>query len=320
MTLFVYDQDRIAFVESLRGALGQLCTSSFIRTFRTEQSSWQLAENLYQDLGILEFSQDDSCTVLDLALIAKEIGASLATANVIQSALLEGVAKRVVNLNLKDTPVCFGFETPSGQTLSFVPSNSCKSVIAIPNSGLLSSDNLSVYSCNLNNSSLHNCLDITELSFAAEKSSVSQSTLSSEQSRFIRNSLLIVLSAELCGIVEKIMAITTDYVKTRKQFGVPIGSFQAVSHQLSDCYLVSESCWSLVECAAVGMDDFTVKSAAMYCAENIPVALETTLQLHGGIGFTWEYDLHLYLRRARKIAALINPKASDYQQLLSLAV
>ena len=320
MTLFVYDQDRVSFAESVRGALGQLCSSAFIRNFRKQESNWQLAEKLFEDLGILEFSADDSCTVWDLALISKEIGMALASSSIVQRALIEGVAKRAVNLDFKNIPVYFGFEAPGLDSINFIPTNKSKSVVVVPKSGLLSADTLSVCPCIADQISMHDSIDITDLSFCVQNPSEEKLILSTQQSIFLRNSLLVILSAELCGIVDKIVTITTDYVKTRKQFGVPIGSFQAVSHQLSDCYLTSESCYSLVECAAVGMDDFTVKSAAMYCIENIPVAIETMLQLHGGIGFTWEYDLHLYLRRARKIAALINPKASDYQQLLSLAV
>jgi alkylation response protein AidB-like acyl-CoA dehydrogenase len=101
-----------------------------------------------------------------------------------------------------------------------------------------------------------------------------------------------------------IFEATVDYAKVREQFGRPIGSFQALKHRLADCYLAVERASALAYFAAltVAEDDARrplavamAKAAAGDCAE---LLTRDGLQLHGGIGFTWEHDLHFFLKRA----------------------
>ena len=104
--------------------------------------------------------------------------------------------------------------------------------------------------------------------------------------------------------------MTAEYVKTRKQFGKPVASFQAVQHKLSDMLMWSEQISSLGRFAAWAADTDrsqflrSATAAHGYSAEFAPKLVETAIQLHGGIGFTWEYSLHLYLRRAKNLASL----------------
>ncbi len=123
------------------------------------------------------------------------------------------------------------------------------------------------------------------------------------------------LSAEQLGGASRCLEITLEYVKTREQFGRPIGSFQAVKHRLADLYVLVESARSVSYDAARALAedaaDLPVQAAAAqaYCAEAFSTVAAETIQLHGGIGFTWEHEAHLYFKRAHSAAKLFGDAA-----------
>jgi alkylation response protein AidB-like acyl-CoA dehydrogenase len=111
-------------------------------------------------------------------------------------------------------------------------------------------------------------------------------------------------AAELVGTARRIFDMTLAYAKERKQFDVPIGSFQAIQHKLADMSLALERATAAVHYAAMTVDGddpdrsracHVAKAAAGDAARRI---LKDGIQIHGGIGYTWEHDLHLFLRRA----------------------
>jgi alkylation response protein AidB-like acyl-CoA dehydrogenase len=112
------------------------------------------------------------------------------------------------------------------------------------------------------------------------------------------------LAAEVVGTTRRIFEMSLAYAKERKQFDVPIGSFQAIQHKLADMSLALERATAAVHYAAMTIDGddsqrtracHVAKAAAGEAARRI---LKDGIQIHGGIGYTWEHDLHLYLRRA----------------------
>ncbi len=111
-------------------------------------------------------------------------------------------------------------------------------------------------------------------------------------------------------MAERSFEATCDYVRAREQFGRPIGSFQAVKHRLADVLLAVESARSAVRAAAVQVETgeaqatLSVAVAALVATEASLLATEEAVQLHGGIGFTWEHDAHLWFRRALSCEAL----------------
>jgi alkylation response protein AidB-like acyl-CoA dehydrogenase len=113
------------------------------------------------------------------------------------------------------------------------------------------------------------------------------------------------LVAELVGGMQRSLDITVEYAKMRKQFGHPIGMFQAVQHQCADMYLETESARSAAYYAAwtleVNAPDaaVAVSIAKMYASDAARTVGNRGIQVHGGMGFTWENDLHLYYRRAK---------------------
>jgi alkylation response protein AidB-like acyl-CoA dehydrogenase len=113
------------------------------------------------------------------------------------------------------------------------------------------------------------------------------------------------LVAEMVGEMQRTLDITVEYAKTRKQFGKPIGMFQAVQHQCADMYLETESARSAAYYAAWALEENTLDAAVavsiakMYASDAARTVGNRGIQIHGGMGFTWENDLHLYYRRAK---------------------
>jgi alkylation response protein AidB-like acyl-CoA dehydrogenase len=113
------------------------------------------------------------------------------------------------------------------------------------------------------------------------------------------------LCAEMVGGCEWILETTVNYAKERVQFGVPIGSFQVIKHKCADMYSALEYARSLMEAAAEAIreDDANapvlVSMAKSYCSDAYKLIADHGVQVHGGIGFTWDHDLHLYFKRAR---------------------
>ena len=126
--------------------------------------------------------------------------------------------------------------------------------------------------------------------------------------------------AETVGATDRMYEVTLQYMKDRKAFGRPIGSYQALKHRLADMLLWLESAKAVTEAAlkAVQLDADASNAASLakaYVADRCPVILRECLQLHGGIGYTWEHDLHLYLRRVETNAAIYGGADFHYDRL-----
>jgi alkylation response protein AidB-like acyl-CoA dehydrogenase len=104
------------------------------------------------------------------------------------------------------------------------------------------------------------------------------------------------------------LEMSTEYARTREQFGAKIGSYQAVAHTCADMLLAAEHARDAAHYAAAaqGSDEFPLAAhvAIAYTGQTAPQVTTHTIQVHGGIGFTWEHDAHLYYRRARSSALL----------------
>lgn len=114
-----------------------------------------------------------------------------------------------------------------------------------------------------------------------------------------------LLASEQVGVASWCLETTVDYLQVRRQFGRVVGGFQALKHRLADLYVDIETASAAARYAAgalaAGDPDAAVATAvaAAYCADIAVLAAEEAVQLHGGIGMTWEYPAHLYLKRAK---------------------
>ena len=131
----------------------------------------------------------------------------------------------------------------------------------------------------------------------------------------------IALAAESLGGAERCLALSVDYAKTRVQFGRAIGSFQAVKHRCADMLTLIETARSAVYwaafCAASDDPELSVAAAIAhsYVGDAYLRAAGDTIQIHGGMGFTWEHDAHLHLRRARSSAELLGDARHERERL-----
>ncbi|MBV8950665.1 MAG: acyl-CoA dehydrogenase [Actinobacteria bacterium] len=116
---------------------------------------------------------------------------------------------------------------------------------------------------------------------------------------------LAITSADLVGVMRGVLDMTVAYARDRRQYGVPVGSFQAVQHLLAEAHTLMEGSLSVASHAAWAVDSLEPAAgleagrvAKAYCARAARTVCETAIQVHGGIGNTWECMVHVYLRRA----------------------
>ncbi len=113
------------------------------------------------------------------------------------------------------------------------------------------------------------------------------------------------LCAEMCGGAQKVLEMCTEYAKVRSAFGKPIGAYQAVKHKCADMLLLTENAKSITYYAAWAVsedapeDSLAASMAKAYTSDACRKVAQDGIQIHGGIGFTWEHDLHLYFKRAK---------------------
>jgi alkylation response protein AidB-like acyl-CoA dehydrogenase len=132
-------------------------------------------------------------------------------------------------------------------------------------------------------------------------------------------------SAMLLGVMSRALEMTLEYVQTRQAFKRPIGSFQALQHRLADMLLKAESTRSAVYRAAWCFDT-NDRAAALACAAAKAYAGDAarlvcgeSIQMHGGIGFTWELDLHFYFKRAKTLEQFYGSTEVQLEQALAAA-
>ncbi|HEX3705329.1 MAG TPA: acyl-CoA dehydrogenase [Mycobacteriales bacterium] len=134
---------------------------------------------------------------------------------------------------------------------------------------------------------------------------------------------LAVSSADLVGVMRGAIDLAVDYAATRRQYDAAVGSFQAVQHLLADAYVAMEGSRSAALHAAWAIDALdpadalaAAASAKAYCARAARMVCETSIQVHGGIGNTWECKAHLYLRRALVSSDLLGGVGASLRRVL----
>ena len=115
----------------------------------------------------------------------------------------------------------------------------------------------------------------------------------------------VALCAESCGGAQRVLDMSVEYAKVREQFGKPIGSFQAIQHKCANMMVQVESSKSATYYAAwavandVAEAPLAAAMAKAYCSDAYRIVAGDGIQIHGGIGFTWEHDMHIYFKRAK---------------------
>lgn len=143
---------------------------------------------------------------------------------------------------------------------------------------------------------------------------------------YLKRLATALLAAEITGASERMMHSTVAYLKERQQFGVPIGSFQALKHMAADMYTKVESMKVAIDYCAWTLDvDHeealeAVSIAKSYASSNAIAIAGDAIQMHGGIGYTWENDMHLFFKRIRRAAVLLGTSYAHREILATLKI
>lgn len=133
-----------------------------------------------------------------------------------------------------------------------------------------------------------------------------------------------VLASEQFGVAQRCLEMTVEYLKSRYQFGRPVGSFQALKHRLADLWVAVTQARAVARYAAACVADdhpdaeVAVAVAQAQCSAVAVLAAEECVQMHGGIGFTWEHPAHLYLKRAKTTAIALGTPDWHRRRLATL--
>jgi len=140
---------------------------------------------------------------------------------------------------------------------------------------------------------------------------------------YLRRAAIVLACAEAVGGIARTVELSVEYAKVRKQFDKPIGSFQAVKHRCADMAVRAEVARSATTYTAVSVRDgaadadFQVAVAKVLCANAYLQNAADNVQNHGGMGFTWECDAHLFVKRSRAFDSTIGPRRAQMDALVA---
>jgi alkylation response protein AidB-like acyl-CoA dehydrogenase len=339
--------DQVELKNLLRRFFQEQVTSIYLREriAKGTRRDEVLHEKL-QGLGILDGFKEEPplFSVTELGVLAHECGHALVPEPVIEQVIAEAIVPRLLSseqrsalrtLSEKGSASTIAYPACCSVTLDPTTPTASGTVawtLGVEGAGVLigwgnTGDGLRAFACALHHPSVtHSAttsLDLTTSLTKIELLKTPTLIFDSQSTRVIEDTIEAAKACEAAGICERVVEMTVDYVKTRQQFGVAIGSFQAIQHKLADCYARSEALTALSSFAAwsaVNSPDqqkLTARAAVLEAARTAPFVCETAIQAHGGIGFTWEYDLHLYLRRAKLIQSAFSISETRAAELIS---
>lgn len=135
---------------------------------------------------------------------------------------------------------------------------------------------------------------------------------------------IVAMSAEMLGGMRESFNLALEYAKIREQFGQPIGSFQVIKHYLADMMVMKENARSIIYYAACAMNDdaedksLACSMAKAYCGDAFTHITNMAIQIFGGIGFSWEHNIHLYLKKAKNLSLTFGDSVYHRGQIADL--
>ena len=331
------DEEQQALREACREVLGEHSTSAAVRRVAEsltghDEQLWKLTAELgWTALAVPEEAGGLGGSACDVAIVAEEYGrvvqpsllsqtqavAWVAGRHAAPRALLDGIASGTVIaswalgepgsadvVSLDRSPGAGGTlrldghrdYVPDGQCATHVVLRAGESLMAVP----LSADGVSVRPMST--------MDITRrysrVTFAGVQAEPDWLVGGADAVTDLFGIGVVVQCAESSGLAARLLDMTVTYAGQRTQFGQPIGAFQAIKHRIADMLIEVEGCRVATREAAEALDAGTGVAEAMSIAKSwvgraASYVASHSLQIHGGIGFSWEHDLHLYLRRAK---------------------
>lgn len=230
--------------------------------------------------------RSDGASGVEVAIVAEELGRRLVDAPFLGPVLADDLARHVG-------------EDASGTTVvvddRVIDARGARRALAL-SGGAVSAVDVQA---------LSDGVDLTRAEAAIVGSPVTLGKVSPEVAEQWRALALVTTTADLVGIARGAHAVACDYAKIREQYGKQIGSYQAIAHLLAESLALIEGSVSVLRHAAWAVDELApaeairaAQIAKVYCARATRTVCETAIQVHGGIGNTWECVAHVYLRRA----------------------
>ncbi len=340
--------DQVEFQEHLKGFLGERVSAEYLRGWvaATRRHDPTLLDAL-RELGVYEGFVGDSRVfgIEELGILAMECGRALFPQALPERLLVDGILPSLMTATERTR-----FETELKASRSTIAPNQCCSLSLHERADRVDgfihwspgcddaeriiafADTKAGRRCVVFRTSEPGVrvsqiesLDLTQPMCRVECVSVPTLVLCSETSQALEDACEAIKASEAAGLCARAIEMSVDYAKTREQFGRPIGSFQAIQHKLADAYASCEALSSLSRfavwacCHAPDQRHLTARAAISMAADVAPKICETAIQCHGGIGFTWEYPLHLYLRRAKTVQAAFSLNEARIDDLLMTA-
>jgi len=286
------DEELKLIISSLEEAINRTWSTKLLRSYMEGKTS--VMNELYQELIKLEvLPYLHSTSLFNSSIINEVIGGKLlpgiiastfiAVKSIKDKQLLEDIFRGKVKVAFSD--------------VNLVPAADQADVIIVGNNMVWKEEAVvTPYS------SLDNSMKICRVSFNK-----------SQQIEFDANNAMVNISAQIVGAAEAVVNMSVEYAKNRVAFGKPIGSYQAIKHKLVDDAIAVELARSLYLEAS---KDIRVASVARYyAAKKLPKVIMDGIQVHGGIGFTDDIDIHLYLRRALTLGKIYHNVKPDIESI-----
>ncbi len=230
--------------------------------------------------------RSDGASGVEVAIVAEEFGRRLVDAPFLGPVLADDLARHLV-ADARGTTIAVDDRA--------IDARGCQRALLVSGTTILTAE--------LETASA--AADLTRLEAGLSASPSALGEISAEVADRWQALALVATSADLVGIARGAHAVACDYAKIREQYGKQIGSYQAIAHLLAESLALIEGSVSVLRHAAWAVDELTPaeairasRVAKVYCARATRTVCETAVQVHGGIGNTWECLVHVYLRRA----------------------
>ncbi len=230
--------------------------------------------------------RSDGASGVEVAIVAEEFGRRLVDAPFLGPVLADDLARHL-DADARGTTIAVDDRA--------IDARGCQRALLVSGTTILTAE--------LETASAAADLTRLEASLSASPSALGE--ISAEVADRWQALALVATSADLVGIARGAHAVACDYAKIREQYGKQIGSYQAIAHLLAESLALIEGSVSVLRHAAWAVDELTpaeairaAQVAKVYCARATRTVCETAVQVHGGIGNTWECLVHVYLRRA----------------------
>ncbi len=230
--------------------------------------------------------RSDGATGVEVALVAEEFGRRLVDAPFLGPILADDLSRRI-DTDAQATTIAVDDRA--------IDARGARRALMLSGSAVLATDL----------DAGRACADLTRAEAGMAGSPVTLGEVTSDVAAQFQALALVTTSADLVGIARGAHAVACDYAKIREQYGKPIGSYQAIAHLLAESLALIEGSVSVLRHAAWAVDELAPDAATragqvakIYCARATRTVCETAVQVHGGIGNTWDCLVHVYLRRA----------------------